>query len=313
MTDLFDFDYTFEITEEVIQQGLKDLIIHFKACGNPNSLHINGTKYSSLLLDGTIAARPGLDTRIKMVLPELQKRGYCHVWNGSSNGHNMIHLNTDLRDWHKPEEIAANFRAAAEACIAAGGHYYMLYNIRTNFTLASHGPGIDEAISKEMELIAVELGLKHYKAKPESLGVRMGRIHKKNIPIIEAIFDALKPMKHWKEAKLFFDTHAFQEPHKYGDGLNNFITMMPNVFELQCLVETDDINDVKEIMAYVGGSWANPEKTDRILVRSKDDIYDQILSEPDPEEDEYSEDDIELPEDHYEEDEEYEEYEEIAV
>ncbi|QHW35814.1 hypothetical protein GZH47_33520 (plasmid) [Paenibacillus rhizovicinus] len=310
MPDLFDFDYTIELTEEVIQESLQGLILHFKASGNSHSVHMKDREFGRIYqAGGESIIVPGLNGKIRMCIPELEKRGHCHRWNGSSSP--MLHLNDELRDFQDPEEIAAKFRAAADRCLAAGGDYYTLYSIRTNISIGVSGPGIDKAITREMDRLAVELGFRHYKEKPKALGMRINHINKKNKPIIEAIFEAMKPMKDHREARQFFDSHAFQDPSRYGDGSENFITLMPSVFDCQCLIESDNIKDTAEILAHIGGSWWKPENEGRLIIRTKDDVYDTIMSEPDDDvEDEneyriYEDDDIddeaaELEEDHHE-------------
>lgn len=239
---------------------------------------------------------PGLNGKIRMCLSELESRSYCHRWNGNTSP--MLHLNNELRDFQDPEEIATKFRSAADHCLAAGGDYYMLYNVRTNISMGVSGPGIDKAISREMDRLAVELGFRHYKEKPKSLGMRMNHINKKNKPVIEAIFEAMKPMKDHREARQFFVRHAFEDPCKYGGGKENFVTLMPTTFDCQCLIESDNLKDTAEILAHIGGSWWKPENEGRMIIRTKDDVYDTIMNEPDEDEDDgtgyriYEEDDI---------------------
>jgi hypothetical protein len=313
---LFDYDYTVEVNEESIQDALQQVITYFKECGNGNSLPLDGDGfYGGIQMDGSIKqGRPVLPVSIRTYfIPELVKRGYIKLWGG--NDHQMMHLKNEYRDWHDPVEIAALFRKYAMEAVDRGCFFYDLYNIRTHTVLAYHGPGITEAVEKELSKIGEELGIEHYRKNPaKSMGHKMNCINKKNKLVIEALIQAIAALKTPKEVDQFLRTHAFEQPKSYAKGELEYRYVIPTWFKAACLAQTEDPKEILDILQYMGGGWISLENQKYTIIRCSDDISDMIIVEDEDEED-YMEDDVDLDfeDEELEGDEEFYEEELIAV
>lgn len=282
--DLFDFDYTFEITEEAIQEALQEVITHAKATSNTPAFHLTN-KY------GSVAK---LSSRTKMMLPELEKRGYLRLWGDSES--RMVSLSDEHRDYHNPEEVATEFKQKAYAFLATGKSYYDLYQIR-NYP---HGPGISDAVYRAFDEIGIELGIDHLRKNPKALGTKMHRWRKDEKPMLDTIIAALVPMKSWKEVDMFFKSHCFNFPPSPYSGTHSYVNYYSSAFKNQCIAQSDNPKEIAEIIAHMGCSWMRPDhvKEGFTVLHPGDTVYDMIVIEDDePDDDDMFDEDAEYDDD----------------
>lgn len=238
--DLFSFVFENVVTEEMIENALKQVVAAAKKTGNSNSFHI----YRHL------------SRSTANLLPDLQNRGFLKVWNKGE----MCELNIKYRDWHDPAEVAANYRENALKLIANGMNAYDLIAYRNTIT----GPGINEAVDEvRIELFSM-LGIDHARTNNKALGYSISPDRKKNKAMIADIHESTKHLSDWRLVEAYFKKTRFEE---IMTGKPCYVTLSPYIYKLICLAQTDSIKDVQMLIPYFGSSSARyKEKGCRIVL-----------------------------------------------
>jgi hypothetical protein len=226
--DLFSFEFENVVTEEMLEDALRNVVAAAKKSGNSHSFHIYrhlSRSNANLLLD-------------------LQSRGFLNVWN---NGR-MCELKKEYRDWHDPAEVAAEYRKNAIDLIANGMNAYDLIAYRNTI----EGPGIDEAV----ELVRIELfmtlGIDHARSNRKALGYAIDTQRKNNKAMITDINESTKNLSDWRLVKSYFEKTRFEEIDY--DGRPCYVTLYPNIYKLICLAQSNSIKDVQMLVPYFGCS-----------------------------------------------------------
>lgn len=248
--DLFSFSFEDTFSEEKIQVALQEVIASAKSAGNHHSFHI----------------KDYLTMTTRNILPELEKRGYLEVW---GNGR-MCQLYTPYKDWHDPEEIAAEYRKLCLQAIENGKNAYDLLSIH----LWVEGPGIDEAFQKTRMEIFEMLGIEHARKDIKALGHLMSKDRKKNKQMINDIFNATRSMKDWREVDEYFHSTLFEEVSYSG---THFAQLIPSQYEKVCVAQSETIEDIKMLVSYFGSCWSRDVSADkRVIYLNKHDKQETI-------------------------------------
>ncbi|WP_054029196.1 hypothetical protein [Bacillus sp. FJAT-28004] len=227
--DLFSFVFENVVTEEMIENALKEVVAAAKKSGNSHSFHI----YRHL------------SRSTANLLPDLQSRGFLKVWD---NGR-MCDLKTEYRDWHNPAEVAAEYRKKTLDLIASGMNAYDLMAHRNTIS----GPGINEAVEEVRIELFTMLGINHARSNQKALGYSIDPQRRKNKAMIADIHENTKHLSDWRAVKSYFDQTRFEEIGY--DEKPHYVSLSPTSFKLICLAQSDSIKDVQLLVPYFGCSF----------------------------------------------------------
>lgn len=274
--NLFDFDFSQEVTQEDIENAVKELAAYSKKLGNPRvvSVEYRFNEFGEY-------EKTTIPIRLQQMIPHLIESGYV-----SSTPDGLV-LKDEYKDFHTVSELIEHFRKICHYYLNNGGDAYGLYSIRTTFGLLYRLKTQEEqrkfnfCLEKELCEIQRSLGLQHFLNVPKSRGSKMNVLNEGKLRKIRRIMaEELVEYTDYRSVIDYFERHGvcrgllnYNENATWIDHSKTMkldvITMLPTEFKAQCIAESTDPKEIELILDYIGCMNRPKENQEIILINSK--------------------------------------------
>ena len=269
--NLFDFDFSKELTKEDLEKAVSELAEFSKQIGNPRYL------FKDYIIGelGDIE-EVSIPVHLHRMLPRLISEGYVTL---TPNG---LILDDRYKEFHTIPELIERFREVCHDYLNRGGHAYGLYSIRTAFSLRYHLKTEEEqklfyqSLERELSKIQRSLGLIHFLEVPNARGRRMNILNDRSLRKIRRIMaEELVNYTDYQRVLDYFKHHGvYRGEFKYNKNASwidhskipklDVIVLMPTDFEAQCVAEAMNTTDIELVMDYMG--CTNPKSDKEIIL-----------------------------------------------
>src|SRR5699024_3802840 len=259
MVDLFDYDFSEEVTDEKLEEYFYEIQLIFKGNGN-----------------GRLLLEEDIQGKIKPFLHYMMEKGWL-IYSPNKTGydvhdeHVIYHSVDELIEEYR-EKIYGTFKLMKEEDMNYYDHLLPVINSCSppiRWTQNTEKRKQVEIAKKEIvKDVETQLSLQHFLEKPKSRGYQtnpMGtKWAKKNV--LPIIIDNVQITEDIEEIKQFFYTRIwFMGRDDWKSNIHPpyplYKRIMPSSFQLACLAEAVTSKEVKLILKYANAGFGYTEKT----------------------------------------------------